>query len=93
MNNPIEIFDGRTLPCSEKHGQIIEKWRKLPVGESFILINNHDPVRLKNQFAELWPETFAWNYLVQNPEECQVQITKLKPLPDFTEVAAFSCGH
>lgn len=93
MNQTIEIFDGRTIPCSEKHGQIIAKWRALRVGQSFILMNNHDPLRLKKQFGELWPETFAWKYLVQGPGECHVQITKLKPLPEALEVEALSCGH
>lgn len=93
MNNQIEIFDGRAIPCSEKHGMIIAKWQSLSVGQSFILINNHEPVRLKNQFSELWPDTFAWEYLAQSPEECRVQITKLKPLPEVAEVAPLSCGH
>lgn len=93
MNNQIEIFDGRAIPCSEKHGQIIDKWRALPVGQSFILVNNHDPLRLKKQFGELWPETFAWKYLAPTPDECRIQITKLKPLPEVEFPAPLSCGH
>jgi uncharacterized protein (DUF2249 family) len=93
MNNPIEIYDGRTIPCSEKHGQIIAKWRALPVGRAFVLINNHDPVRLHKQFSELWPGTFAWQSVAKGPEEFHIQITKLKALPETTEAPPFSCGH
>jgi uncharacterized protein (DUF2249 family) len=93
MNNQTEIFDGRAIPCSEKHGQIIEKWQSLPVGQSFILINNHDPLRLKKQFGELWPETFAWKYLAQNPDEYRIQITKLKVLPETGTPSPLHCGH
>ena len=93
MNDKIEIYDGRAIPCSEKHGQIIAKWRGLSVGRSFILINNHDPLRLKKQFGELWPETFAWEYLAQNPDEYRIQITKLKPLPEVEEPGPLACNH
>ena len=93
MKNQTDIFDGRAIPCSEKHGQIIEKWRALPVGQSFVLINDRDPLRLKKQFGELWPETFAWKYLQQGPEEFHIQITKLKPLPEVAAPCPLTCGN
>jgi uncharacterized protein (DUF2249 family) len=93
MNNQIEIFDGRAIPCSVKQGLIIEKWRALPVGAAFVLVNDHDPARLYQQFTGLWPETFDWKYLVQGPEEFRIQITKLKPLPETATPEPLSCGH
>jgi uncharacterized protein (DUF2249 family) len=93
MNNQIEIFDGREIPCSVKHGLIIARWRALPVGQAFVLVNDHDPVRLRNPFTKLWPETFAWNYLLQAPKEFWIEITKLKPLPDAVEAQSLNCGH
>lgn len=93
MNKQIEIFDGRAIPCSEKHGQIMAKWQALPAGQSFILVNNHDPARLKNQLTELWPGTFDWKYLAQNPDEYRIQITKLKALPKTASPAPLNCGH
>jgi len=93
MNHPIEIFDGREIPCSIKHDLIIAKWRALPVGAAFVLVNNHDPVRLQKQFAEQWPESFAWKYLAQGPEEFRIQITKLKPLPKTAVPEPLVCGH
>jgi len=93
MNNQIEIFDGRAIPCSRKHDLIVEKWRALAVGAAFVLINDHDPLGLQKQFAELWPETFAWKYLVHGPEEFRIQITKLKPLPETMPPGPLSCGH
>ena len=93
MNHPVEIFDGREIPCPIKHGLIIAKWRALPVGAAFVLVNNHDPVRLQKPFAELWPETFAWKYLAQGPEEFRIQITKLKPQPETAVPEPLLCGH
>lgn len=91
-NPQAELYDGRAIPCSEMHGQIIAKWEALPVGRSFILVNDHDPVRLKNQFSELWPEAFGWQYLVKNPNEYRIQITKLKPLPAAVVASPFDCA-
>jgi uncharacterized protein (DUF2249 family) len=93
MNHQIEIFDGRAIPCSVKHGLIIEKWRALPVGAAFVLVNDHDPARMHQQISELWPETCDWKYLVQGPEEFRIQITKSKPLPETATPEPLSCGH
>lgn len=93
MNNTIEILDGREIPCSIKHGLIIAKWRALAVGEAFVLVNDHDPVRLQKQFSELWPGTFAWKYLRQSPNEFHIEIAKLKPLLETVEAQPLSCGH
>lgn len=92
MNQTIDIFDGREIPCSQKHGQIIAKWQALPVGSAFVLINNHDPARLHHQFSELWPGTFEWKYLVQGPEEFRIQISKLKPLPEVAAPKPLTCS-
>ena len=93
MNHPIEIFDGRAIPCSVKHGLIIEKWRALPAGQVFVLVNDHDPANLRRQFSERWPGTFEWKYLVQGPDEFRIQITKLKPLPETAAPEPLVCSH
>jgi uncharacterized protein (DUF2249 family) len=93
MNSTIETLDGREIPCSIKHGMIIAKWQSLPVGHAFVLINDHDPVRLQKQFAELWPGTFDWKYLLQSPNEFHIRITKLQPLPETVEAEPLNCGH
>ena len=84
---PDKVMDVRSIPCSIKHGLIIRTWLELPVGDHFILLNDHDPVPLRYQFAAEWPGTFSWEHLVKNPEEVRVKITKLKaadprPVPE-----------
>lgn len=76
---PDKVMDVRSIPCSVKHGMIIQTWLELPVGDHFILLNDHDPVPLYYQFSALWPEAFTWEHLVKGPEEFRVKITKLKP--------------
>ena len=88
MNTPTEsiigadkVMDVRPIPCSIKHGLIIRTWRELPVGDHFILLNDHDPVPLRYQFLAEFPECFSWDYIERGPTDFRVKITKLQALP------------
>lgn len=87
------VMDVRPIPCSIKHGLIIRTWLALPVGEHFILLNDHDPVPLRYQFAAEWPDAFTWEHLVKGPDEYRVKITKLKPTTAPASVAECCGGH
>lgn len=80
------VMDVRTIPCSIKHGLIIKQWLELPIGGYFVLLNNHDPVPLRYQFAAQWPEAFTWEYLVNCSDEVRVKITKLKATAPAAEI-------
>jgi len=86
------VMDVRSIPCSIKHGLIVKTWQELPVGGHFILLNDHDPVRLRDQFAAQWPCTFTWEYLSQGPETFRVKIAKLKALGEPAQPTAVNCG-
>jgi uncharacterized protein (DUF2249 family) len=73
-----KIMDVRPIPCSIKHGLIIRTWEQLPVGDYFVLLNDHDPVPLRYQFMAEYPDTFSWEYLERGPEDFRVKITKHK---------------
>ena len=91
---PDKVMDVRAIPCSVKHGLILRTWLELPVGDHFILLNDHDPVRLQNQFAAQWPWAFTWEHLGQQPDEFRIKITKLKELGEPAVPIATSCdGH
>ena len=96
-NNLIDenkVMDVRPIPCSVKHGLIIKTWAELPVGDHFVLLNDHDPVPLYYQFSAQWPGAFEWQHLVKGPEEFRVKITKVKPLAQPTENVPSCCpGH
>ncbi len=81
MNNTETIdltqLDVRVIPCRDKHARIFQRWTELPVGEHFILVNDHDPVPLYYQFAAQFPGAFAWEYLMEGPQEFQVKITRV----------------
>ena len=88
-----KVMDVRPIPCSIKHGLIIRTWLQLPVGDHFILLNDHDPVPLYYQFSAQWPGAFTWEHLVKGPDEFRVQITKLKTVTEPAAVTVGSCGH
>ena len=90
---PENIFDGRSIPCSVKHGLIIQKWLDLPVGDYFVLLNDHDPVRMRDQFSAQWPEAFSWEHLVKGPDEFRIKITKLKATAPVEAVVECCGGH
>ena len=87
-----KVMDVRPIPCSIKHGLILKTWAELPVGDYFILLNDHDPVPLYYQFAAQWPGAFEWKHLVKGPEEVRVKITKLKALEQDAETLPSCCG-
>jgi uncharacterized protein (DUF2249 family) len=87
------IMDVRGIPCSIKHGAIVRAFQQLNLGGFFVLQNDHDPVRLHDQFAAQWPNTFTWEYLVTKPGDFQVKITKIEPLLTTAVPPAMECGH
>ena len=79
-NDPTH-FDVREISCREKHALIFQRWAGLAVGAHFVLVNDHDPVPLHDQFAGQFPGAFTWEYLERGPEEFQVKITRLAVSP------------
>ncbi len=67
-------LDVRTIPPRHKHPSILSRYRALAPGESFILLNDHDPVPLHYQFDAEFPGQFEWEYLEQGPELWRVRI-------------------
>jgi uncharacterized protein (DUF2249 family) len=100
MNTPLpsvistdKVMDVRPIPCAIKHGLILKTWRELPVGDHFVLLNDHDPVPLRYQFEAEFTDTFTWEYLERGPQDFRVKLTKLKPLPPAVETGkSYGCS-
>lgn len=88
-----KVMDVRPIPCSIKHGLIIETWLKLAVNDHFVLLNDHDPVPLYYQFSAQWPGAFTWEHLVKGPDEFRVKITKVKATNAPAATVPECCGH
>jgi uncharacterized protein (DUF2249 family) len=75
----MKTIDARHYAPKDKHNKIFEMFFNLSVGESMMLINDHDPKPLYYQFAIEYPETFEWVYQSKGPEVFEILITKLTP--------------
>jgi len=67
-------LDVRAIVPREKHPAIFARFDGLAPGESFCLVNDHDPVPLYYQFAATRPDAFDWAYLEEGPEVWRVRI-------------------
>lgn len=63
------LFDVRDIPCSVKHGMILQRWQATRPGQHFVLVNGHDPLPLYYQFSAVAPGEFDWEY-VERSETC-----------------------
>jgi uncharacterized protein (DUF2249 family) len=73
-------LDVRQLPKPDKHPTIFARYAELGVGESFVLVNNHDPKPLRNEFEVDHPGSYGWEYLEQGPA-WRIRISKLTATP------------
>jgi uncharacterized protein (DUF2249 family) len=78
-----ELLDVRPLRKPDKHPTIFGVYDDLGCGESFVLVNNHDPVHLHDEFEVEHAGSYGWEYLDRGTPEWRIQITKLasSPLP------------
>lgn len=68
--------DVRQTPPPKRHPLIFQTFESLKPGESFILVNDHDPKPLYYQFKFERDGQFTWDYLEQGPEAWRVKIGK-----------------
>lgn len=71
------IIDVRQVAPRDRHPLIFRTFDALPTGDSFQLVNDHEPKPLFYQFMHERPEQFGWEYLESGPEVWRVQIKKL----------------
>lgn len=88
-----EVLDVRALPCAGKHPLIFRRWAELAVGESFVLLNDHQPEPLRRQFERLVPGCCAWREIEPPPGAFAVRLTRLRPDPaGFAPAQVGGCG-
>ncbi len=73
MMNQIDV---REIVPRERHPLIFRTFDELGTGESFELINDHDPKPLYYQFQAERPGQLGWEYLEEGPETWRVKVSK-----------------
>lgn len=78
MSQPIsQVVDVRATPPAQRHPLIFGTFEKLQPGQSFELVNDHDPKPLYYQFQAEYTGLFEWNYLERGPGTWRVSIKKV----------------
>ena len=72
-------LDVRTEPPVNRHTLIFATYEALGEGDSFVLVNDHDPKPLYYQFAAEHTGEFSWDYLESGPEVWKVRIGRVQP--------------
>jgi uncharacterized protein (DUF2249 family) len=74
--NQSQVIDVRQTPPAKRHPMIFGTFEDLQPGQSFILVNDHDPKPLYYQFQAEKTGQFEWNYLEKGPDVWRVEISK-----------------
>lgn len=74
-------LDVRGLRKPDKHPTIFATYDALGVGETFVLVNNHDPKHLRDEFEVEHPGSYSWDYVEKGPAEWRVRIGKRTSAP------------
>lgn len=77
MSVAVELIDVRTIAPAERHPLIFGNFDALAPGESFELVNDHDPVPLYFQFERTRAGQFDWRYLEAGPARWHVRIARV----------------
>jgi uncharacterized protein (DUF2249 family) len=68
------VLDVRSEIPARRHQLIFETYGALAAGDSFELVNDHDPKPLYYQLAAEHPGQFTWEPLEQGPETWRISI-------------------
>lgn len=69
-------LDVREIKPRDRHPLIFQTFDELAPGESFELLNDHDPKPLYYQFQAERSGQVAWDYLEEGPDRWRVKVGK-----------------
>lgn len=71
------VLDARSLPRPVRHAAIRGAFGAIPVGGSLVLVAPHKPLPLLAELEQDAPGALAVEYLVDEPTECRVRLTRI----------------
>lgn len=77
---PKAELDARVLPKTVRHKTIFATFAELGAGESFVLLNDHEPEPLRLEFEREHPGSFGWEYLEKGRERGALWRTEISRL-------------
>ncbi|HEX7353943.1 MAG TPA: DUF2249 domain-containing protein [Mycobacteriales bacterium] len=76
-DSPDRVLDVRTEIPRRRHELIFETFGDLATGDTYVLVNDHDPKPLRYQFEAENAGEFSWEYLEEGPEVWRVRIGRV----------------
>lgn len=70
-------LDVREITPRERHPLIFDTFEHLQLGQTLLLINDHDPKPLRYQLMAEHEGQAGWEYVESGPEVWQVRITRI----------------
>lgn len=74
--SPHNELDVTVIPPRDKHPTIHRRLEALAVGESLVILNDHDPRPLRFEIEGDHPGKYGWKYLEEGPETWRVEIDR-----------------
>lgn len=74
-NKPGE-YDVRSLIPIERHRKLIALFKALALNDSFIFINDHDPIPLYYELKSIHGDVLGWEYLKRGGRDWKVKVTR-----------------
>ncbi|MCB0774586.1 MAG: DUF2249 domain-containing protein, partial [Flavobacteriales bacterium] len=92
MSNTIQPppeLDVRVMVPIDRHTTLLKMFKELPVGESFIFINDHDPLPLYYEFRSIHGDVVGWEYLERGGRDWKVMVTRTEASQgrEFTDIS------
>ncbi|MBS1548799.1 MAG: DUF2249 domain-containing protein [Bacteroidetes bacterium] len=83
MSNTIHLeknengeLDVRVLVPIQRHELLVSLFKELAVADSFIFINDHDPIPLFYEFKSIYGDVVDWVYLNKGGRDWKVKVTR-----------------
>jgi len=74
-----EELDLCHLARSRRHSLVFERFDALAVGESFVLVNDHNPVLLERKLEHARPGQAAWEHVDRGPKKYHIRVRRVAP--------------
>ncbi|MEU4607319.1 DUF2249 domain-containing protein [Kribbella sp. NPDC023972] len=71
------VIDVRNIARGGRHPRVFARYARLAPGEAFILVHNHDPKPLRQEFEAIHRGAVSWDYLQTGPDEWRVRIGRV----------------
>lgn len=73
------VLDLRSVARGERHPLVFARVSGLAAGQSFTIVNDHDPQPLRRQLDLQFRDEISWDYLERGPEAFRVRIARVGP--------------